>query len=195
MATDTQTESEFEYAPFRGLYLQALRDLTDRRLDERERSAAARTISFLLREQLVTERVATDVLVALHQSLDVSKVVRTILLGLVGVSAPERIAEWTRHVADRAVQARHLPSFLSAMRILVELRAYDGVVPTQWRLSILRASEIPELTPRVLLFARAYKRRFPSESWRWIRKALVGSTVSMLRRRPTAEDLREAQNS
>lgn len=195
MVADTQTESEFEYAPFSDLYRQALRDVSDGRLDERARNAAARTIAFLLREQLVTERVATDVLVALHRSLDVSKVVRTLLLGLVDVSAPEKIAEWTRHVAGRTVQAKHLPSFLSAMRVLVELRDYDGVVPTRWRLSILRASEIPELTPRVLRFAKAYKRRFPHESWPWIRKALHGSTILMLRRRPTAEDVQRARDS
>lgn len=192
MNADTRTETDFEYAPFSDLYLQALRDVGARRLDVRERNAAARTIAFLLREQLVTERVATDVLAALHRSLDVSKVVRTLLTGLVGVSPPEKIAAWTRAVADHALREDHLPSFVSAMRLLVDLGGYDGDVPTLWRLSILRAAEVPELTSRVLLFTTAYARRFSSESWLWVRKARAACMIASLRRRVTVAELQEA---
>ncbi len=194
MIADTQTESEFEYAPLSDLYVQALRDVGDRQLDERERKAAARALAFLLREQLVTERVATDVLTVLHRSLDVSKVVRTLLLGLVGVSPPEKIVAWTRTVADHALREGNLSSFVSAMRILVDLGGYDGDVPTLWRLSVLRAAEVPELTSRVLLFTTAYARRFSSESWLWVRKARAACMITSLRHRVTVAELQEARD-
>lgn len=114
---------------------------------------------------------------------------------LIGVSAPEKLAEWTRGVADRALTEGHLPSFISALRILVELSGYDGVVPTRWRLSILHAVEVPELTPRVLLLAKAYARGFPSESWPWVRRARAGCTVAVLVGRVTNVEMREAQES
>lgn len=193
MTADTRTETEFEYAPLGDVYLRALRDVGDKRLDERERKAAARAVAFLLREQLVTERAATDVLTVLHRSLDVSKVVRTLLLGLVGVSPPEKVVAWTRAVADHALRQGHLPSFVSAMRILVELGGFDGDVPTLWRLSVLRAAEVPELTSRVLLFTTAYARRFSSESWLWVRKARAACMIASLRRRVAVAELEEAR--
>jgi hypothetical protein len=52
--------------------------VVDRRLDGRERKAAARALAFLLREG-ATERTATDVLSVLHRSLDMPYVVRTLL--------------------------------------------------------------------------------------------------------------------
>ncbi|NVL68004.1 hypothetical protein, partial [Escherichia coli] len=84
---------------------------------------------FLLREQVVTERVTTDALTAIYRSLDLAAVVRTLLLGLRdALGDHERVTQWTRGVADRALREGHLPSFVSAVRILVELRGYDGVV-------------------------------------------------------------------
>lgn len=177
----SEPESQFEHPAFGGFYLRVLRDVADRRLEPATRKAAARALAFLLREQLVDERVTTDVLTALHKSLDVPKVVRTLLLGLVAVSAPEMIAEWTRAVADRALREGHFASFVTAMRILVELCDYDGTVPTRWRLAILRAVEVPELAPRVIRFTRAYARRFPAESWRWTHEARVRGMVESLR--------------
>lgn len=191
----SEPESPFEHPSFETLYARALRDVVDRRLDNRTRAAAARALAFLLREQLVTERVATDTLIALHRSLDLSKVVRALLLGLVGVSAPEKIAEWTRAVADRALREGHQPSFISTMRILVELPGYDGTVPTRWRLSILRAAETRELPRRVLLLAKAYARRFPSESWPWIRRARAGCMIAVLVGRVTTAEIREDRES
>lgn len=189
-------ESPFEYAPFESLYSLALRDTADRKLDERERKAAARAVAFLLREQLVTERIATDVLTAIRRSLDLSTVVRTLLIGLRDtLGDDERASAWTATTADRALAEGQLPSFISAMRILVELRGYDGVVPTRWRLSVLRAAEVRELAPRVLILARAYAQRFPRESWSWIRMARVRSTIASLRRRATAADFEEAGQS
>ena len=186
--------SAFAHPAFELLYFRVLRDVTDRRLEPVQREAAARALAFLLREQLVTERVATDMLAALHQSLDVSKVVRTLLLGLAGVSAPEKIAEWTRIVADRALTESHLPSFVSALRVLVELAGYEGRVPTRWRLSLLRSLEIAGLAPRVLRFAKSYGRRFPDDSW-WLRTVRVRSTIASLRRRVTVAEMDEARNS
>lgn len=192
---DADPRDSYEHPAFGDLYARVLRDVADRGLEPETRKAAARAIAFLLREQLVTERVATDVLTAMHRSLDLPKVVRTLLLGLVGVSAPEKIAVWTRAVADRALREGHLPSFISAMRVLVELPGYDGRVPTRWRLSILRAAENRELPRRVLLFAREYARRFPAESWRWIRLARIRSTIAILRRHVPATAFEEARDS
>lgn len=189
-------ENAFEYAPFASLFVVALRDAADRKLDERERKAAARAVVFLLREQLITERIASDVLTAIRRSLDLSAVVRTLLIGLRDTLGDhERASAWTAAAADRALAEGQLPSFISAMRILVELRGYDGVVPTRWRLSIVRAAEVRELAPRVLILARAYTQRFPRESWRWIRMARVRSTIASLRRRATAADFEEAGQS
>lgn len=103
MVVDASRECPFEYRPFEELYSRALTDVVDRRLELAERSAAARTLAFLLREQLVSERVATDVLTALHRSLDLSKVVRTLLLGLRdALGDNEQVTEWTRGAAGRA---------------------------------------------------------------------------------------------
>lgn len=113
------------------------------------RKASARALAFLLREQVVTEHVTTDVLATLQRSLDLPAAVRRLLFGLVGVSAPEKITEWTKAVAGRALSEGHLPSFVSGIRILVELRDYGGIVPARWRLAILRAAEVQELAPRV----------------------------------------------
>lgn len=190
-----EPESAFEHPVFKHLYARVLRDVADRRLDERTRKAAGRALAFLLREQVVTERVTTDVLAVLNRTLDVSNIVRTLLLGLADVSAPEKIAEWTRAVADRALAEGHLPSFISVMRILVELPGYDGTVPTRWRLSILRAAETQGLPRRVLLLAKAYARRFPSESWPWIRRAHAGGMVAMLVGRVTSAETREGRRS
>lgn len=184
------SESPFEHPAFESLYARALRDVADRRLDERQRKAAARALAFLLRERFVDEAVATDVLTVLHRSLDVSKVVRTLLLGLVGVSAPEKIVEWTRAVADRALADGRLPSFISAMRILVELSGYDGMVPARWRISLFRAIEFRELASRVLLFSKVYASRFPNDSW-WLATVGRHSAAAVLRRSLTAPSARE----
>lgn len=179
----SKAESPFEHPAFEALYARALRDVADRRLDERERKAAARAIAFLLREQLVTERVATDVLTAIHRSLDVSKIIRTLLLGLRdALGDHEKITEWALAVAARAIREGHLPSFITAVRILVGLHDYDGIVPTRWRLSIFRAVEIPEFAPQALLFVRAYARRFPAESWPWVREARRRGRIASLQR-------------
>ena len=189
MSARLEPGSPFEHPAFELLYARALRDVADRRLDERQRKAAARALAFLLRERFVDEAVATDVLTVLHRSLDASKIVRTLLLGLVGVSSPEKIAVWTRAVADRALREGHLPSFISAMRVLVELPGYDGRVPTRWRLSILRAAGT--LPRRVLPLAKAYARRFPSDSWPWIRRAHAGGMVAVLVGRVSNSELQE----
>lgn len=193
MAPDGPDDCPFEHPSFQPLYARVLRDVADRRLDERERKAAARTLAFLIREQLVDERVLTDVLTVLHRSLDASKIVRTLLLALVGVSPQEKIAEWTRAVADRALAEGHLSAFSSAMHVLVELRDFDGVVPTRWRLALVRAIEIPELAPRVFLVGRPYARRFPTQSWWWIRTVRLRSTVASLRGRVTVAEMTEAK--
>ena len=187
--SETRETSPFRYPLLYILYIWTLRDVADRRVDPAMRTVAARVLAFLLREQPFTERVATDVLTALHKSLDMSKVVRTLLVGLRDSACdPPKVAEWTRNTADRAIREGHLASFVSAMRILIGLRDYDGTVPTRWRLSILRALDIPDLTPSVFLFARDYNRRFPQESWRWIRIVGVARIVALLRRRATASD-------
>lgn len=188
------SESPFEHPAFESLYARALRDVADRRLDERERKAAARALAFLLGERLVDEAVATDLLVAIHRSVDVPNAVRTLLRALVGVSAPEKITEWTGAVADRSLREGHLASFVTAMRILVELPGYDGTVPTRWRISLLRAIEFRELASRVLLFSKVYERRFCSDAW-WLRTARTRSMVAVLRRRATVAEMREARKS
>lgn len=188
--------SPFEYPAFEGVYLSVLRDVADRRLEPATRKAAARALAFLLRERFVDEAVTTDVLIALHRSLDLSPAVRTLLLGLrTALDDHEKITQWTRAVVDRALGEGHLASFLAAMRILVEQRDYDGRVPARWRLSVLRAAEVPELNPRVLLFVREYARRFPVESWRWIRLARIRSTIAILRRHAPATAFEEARDS
>lgn len=193
MSAAARRESPFEHPAFETLYSQVLRDVADRRLEPATRKAAARALAFLLREQLVSERVLTDVLTALHRSLDLSKVVRTLLLGLVGVSPPEKMTAWTKSVADLALTEGHLSSFVTAMRIVVELRDFDGTVPTRWRLSILRAAEMPDIAPRIFMLTRTYARRFPEESWWWLRTLRVRSTIASLRRRATASDSAEAE--
>lgn len=187
-------EIRFQHPAFGDLYLRVLADVADRRLDEWRRLAAARALKFLLHEQPV-ERVLADVLTAVHRSLDGPRAVRTLLLGLVGVSAPEKITEWTRAVADRALAEGQLPSFVTVMRILVELRGYDGTVPARWRISLLRAIEHRELASRVLMFVHAYMRRFPAQRWPWIQRARRRSTVALLRRRVTTAEMREARLS
>lgn len=189
-----EPESPFEHPAFEHIYLVVLRDVADRRLDVLQRKAAARAIAFLLREQLVTERVATDVLAVLNRTLDVPNAVRTLLLALVGVSAPEKITEWTQAVAERSLREGHLASFVTAMRILVELSGYDGTVPARWRISLLRAIESRELASRVLLFSKVYERRFCSDAW-WLRTARTRSMVAVLRRRATVAEMREARKS
>ena len=186
-------ETPFEHPAFEALSSRVLRDVADRRLEPATRKAAARALAFLLREQLVSERVITDVLTALHRSLDLSKVVRTLLLGLVGVSPPEKMTEWTKSVADLALIQGHLSSFVTAMRIVVELRDFDGTVPTRWRLALLRAVEMPAIAPRIFMLTRTYARRFPEESWWWLRTLRVRSTIASLRRRATASDSAEAE--
>lgn len=133
---------------------------------------------------------------ALHQSLDLSKVVRTLLVGLRdALGDHERVTEWTLATAERVIREGRLPSFITAMRVLVGLRDFDGPVPLPWRLALFRASKDPELAPRVLLFAREYERRFPSESWWWVREARRRSIVALLRRHVTVEETREARES
>lgn len=190
-----RSDTPFEHPAFEALYSRLLRDVADRRLEPATRKAAARALAFLLREQLVSERVITDVLTALHRSLDLSKVVRTLLLGLVGVSPSEKMTEWVCDVADRSLRAGHLPSFVSAMRILVDLPDYDGTVPTRWRLALLRAVEMPDVAPRILMLTRTYARRFPEESWWWLRTLRVRSTIASLRRRAKAADFAEAEEA
>ena len=165
-----RVESSFEYPPFEALYPRALQDVADRRVDPVERKAAARTIAFLLREQVVTERIATDVLTAIHRSLDVSKIVRTLFLGLLdAVGEGDRMEEWTRRAADRALTEGHVQSFVTTMRILVGLRGYDGAVRTNWQVALIQTLETPDmpLRRRVFLLAGEYARRFGRES-RWV---------------------------
>lgn len=181
-------ETPFEHPAFEPLYSRVLRDVADGRLEPATRKAAARAIAFLLTERVVDEAVVTDILTALHKSLDLSKVVRTLLLALrEALGDHEKIAEWTRRAVDRASKEAQLPAFVSALRVLVDLRDYDGTVPTRWRLSLLRAVEIPGLSPGLLLLTRAYGRRFGGDSW-WLRTVRVRSTIAMLRqgRRGTA---------
>lgn len=170
MSPNEPTESPFEYVPFEHLYSRALRDVADRRLDELERKAAARALAFLLRERVVTELVASDVLAALYSSLDVAKVVRTLLLGVHSVpESEERMTMWTRRTAERALAAGYTSSFVSAMRVLVGLPDYDGAVPTSWQLALLHGSKAaePHLRRRVFLVADEYARRFGRTS-RWV---------------------------
>lgn len=182
-------ESAFEHPAFEHLYLGALRDVADRRVHLPARKAAARAIAFLLCEQVVDERVATDVLTALHRSLDLPQAVRTLLLGLRdALGDHERIAEWTRGIADHALREGHQLSFVFTMRLLIELRDYDGTVPTPWRLAILRAAEVPYLAPQVRLFSKAYAQRFPQQWSPWLQKARVVSTATFLRRRVKADE-------
>lgn len=178
----SEPEGPFEHPVFENLYSRVIRDLADRRLDERTRKAAARALAFLLREQLLDELTSSDVLAALQRSLDAAKIVRTLLLGLRdALGDHERITEWARTAVDRALREGHLASFVAAMRILVDLRDYDGTVPTRWRLAILRAVQVPKLTPQVGLFAETYRHRFPVESWHWVSEARVRSMVASLR--------------
>ncbi len=164
----TPIDCPFEYAPFVPLFDQALRDVADRRIGDTERKAAARVLAYLLTERLVTEAVATDILVAIRKSLDVSKVVRTLLLGLRhALGDYEKITEWTMRIAGRAHAERHVESFVSAMRILVSLRDFDGGMPTNWQLSLIRALEMPDLQRRLYLLADDYASRFCSDP-RWV---------------------------
>lgn len=190
-----ESESAFEHPAFEHLYLVALRDVVNWGLDVSTRKAAARALAFLLREQVVDERVSTDVLGAVHRSLDVPTVVRTLLLALRDVLGDhEKIAEWTQAGADRALNEGHPPSFLAAMRILVELRDYDGSVPTHWQSAILKSTESVELRSRVLRYAHAYTSRFPEKS-SWLR-AVTGPSRDAVSRQspvvPAAPPTREA---
>jgi hypothetical protein len=190
-----QAESPFEHPALEHLYLVVLHDVADRRLDLSTRKAAARALAFLLRERVLDERTATDVLTAVHRSLDLAAGVRTLLLGLRdALGDHERITEWATAVADRAVREGQRLSFMFAMRLLVELRDYDGTVPTRWRLAILRAAEVPYLAPQVRLFCKAYAQRF-TQSSPWLQKARVVSTATFVRRRVKAEGMREARDS
>lgn len=192
-----EPESPFEHPAFEALYPRVLRDVADRHLDERTRKAAARALAFLLRERVLDERTTTDILTVLNRSLDVSSIVRALLVGLrSALGDHEKIAEWTRAVADRTLREGHVPSFIAAMRILVELPGYDGTVPARWRISLLRAIEVKELAPRVLCFCRDYVHRFPRESsWPWIQTARTRSTIAVLRQRVTVAEMREARLS
>lgn len=192
-ASGSTRTSWFDHPAFENLHACVLRDVADRRLEERERNAAARALAFLLREQFVDEAVATDVLTAIHRALDLSAVLRTLLLGLRNALGDhERMTAWTRAIADRALAEGHLPSFVSAMRILIDLRDYDGAVPTRWRIALLRSIEFKDLAPRTFLFARAYGRRFTEDSW-WLRTVRRQSTIACLRRRVTVADMRESR--
>lgn len=185
-----EPESAFEHSAFEHLYARVLHDVADHRLDTLQRNAAARALAFLLRERLADEAVATDVLTATHRSLDLSKVVRTLLLGLRDALGPyEKITEWTRDVANRALAEGHVPSFLTALRILVGLRDYDGRVPTQWRIALLTAIETVELARRVLHFAKAYTSRFPDNSL-WLRTLRRHSAIAVLHRSPGLVEVR-----
>jgi hypothetical protein len=185
-------ESAFEHPSFEGLFVRALRDVVDRKLEPDMRTAAARALAFLLREN-PCERVVTDLLTAIHKSLDLPRAVQTFLVGLRdALGDHEKITEWTRAVADRAVKEGHQLSFSFAMRLLVELRDYDGIVPTRWRLAILRAARVPYLAPQVRLFCKAYAQRFPQQSSPWLQKARVVSTATFLRRRVKAEPVAES---
>lgn len=190
-----EPESAFDYPAFEGLYSCALRDVADRRLDLAKRKAAARALAFLLREQVVDERVATDVLGAVLSSLDVPHVVRTLLIGLRDVLGDhERITEWTTAVADRALREGHLASFVTAIRILVGLRDYDGSVPTHWRSAIVNSTESVELPSRVLRFAHAYTSRFPEKS-SWLHAVphpRRGAVIHQSAVAPSAPPTREA---
>lgn len=180
-----EPDSAFEHPAFEHLYARVLRDVADRRLDERTRKAAGRALAFLLREQVVDDRVATDVLTALHRSLDLPAVVRTLLLGLRDVLGDhEKITEWTTAAADRALKQGHLPSFMAAVRILVGLRDYDGTVPTRWRVAILPATESVELAARVLRFTKAYASRFPDDS-SWLRTVTRPSRGAVIPQSPS----------
>jgi len=190
-----ERESPFEHPAFEHLYSVVLRDVTDRRLDASTRRAAARALSFLLRERVSDERTIADVLSAVHRSLDVPTVVRTLLLALRDVLGDhEKIVEWTQAVADRALNEGHPPSFLAAMRILVELRDYDGSVPTHWRSAILKSTQSVELPSRVLRFAHAYTSRFPEKS-SWLQAVTHprrGAVIHQSPVAPSAPPTREA---
>lgn len=193
--SETRETIPFGYPLFHTLYVSTVRDVADRRVDPAMRQVAARVLAFLVREQTFTERVATDVLTALHKSLDVPMVVRTLLVGLRDVAGDTpKIVEWTRNTVDRSIKEGQLPSFVTAMRILVDLRDFDGTVPTRWRLALLRGLELPGLPPRLFMFSRDYARRFPQDSW-WLRTVRVRSTIASLRRRATASDSQEADES
>ncbi len=142
--------------------------MVDRRIGDTERKAAARVIAYLLTERLVTEAVATDILVAIRKSLDVSKVVRTLILGLRhALGDYEKITEWTMRIVGRAHAEQHVESFVSAMRILVNLRDFGGGMLKSWQLSLIRALEMPDLQRRLYLLADDYASRFGSDP-RWV---------------------------
>ena len=187
----TPADCPFEYIAFEALFERALRDVADRRVQEMERKAAARAIAFLLREQIVTEAVATDVLVAIWKSLDVSKVTRTLLLALRDVpESHDRMTMWTTRVAERALAEAHVPSFVSALRILVGLRDYDGAMRTSWQVALLRAAELPgrRLRTRVYLLRDEYARRFGDAS-RWVRIIAVRRLIEAVRDRVRRDNL------
>ncbi|MBX3232011.1 MAG: hypothetical protein KIT84_20155 [Labilithrix sp.] len=173
-------ESAFEHPAFESLYARVLRDVADHRLDERTRKAAARALAFLLREN-IDEAVVTDVLTAVHRSLDLAAVVRSLLLGLRdALGDHERITEWTRRAADRAHAQGHVETFVSAVRVLIGLRDFDGAMPTSWQLAIIRASEDPRLRRRLLHIADGYARRFGSHA-RWgktVRAGFISGAVA-----------------
>ena len=161
MVPDEPIEDPFEYVPIENLYSRALRDVVDRRLERPKREGASRAIAFALKQCVVTEAIATDVLTAIWKSVDVSKVVRTLLLGLLDADGEhERVEQWTGFVADRALAEGHVPSFLSAMRILVGLRDYDGAVRTSWQVALIQTLETTDLRlrRRVFLLANEYGR-------------------------------------
>ncbi len=126
----------------------------------------------MLREQLVTERVATDVLVAIRRSLDLHRVVRALLLGLRdALGDHEKIAEWTRDTVGRALGEAHVASFVSALRILVLLRDFAGSLPARWQLTLMDLADVPDrrLQARLSLLGKDYAERF-GEGPRWVRE-------------------------
>lgn len=190
-----EPESAFDHPAFEGLYSRVLADVAARRLEPAAREAAARALAFMLRERVVDEAVATQVLTALHRSIDLPQVVRALLVGLRDTLGDhEKITEWTKSVAERAIRERQLAAFIVALRILTDLRHYDGGIPTGWRLSLLRAIETKDLAPRVALFARTYARRFPDDCW-WLRTVRRQSAIASLRWRVVACDFAEPRDS
>lgn len=117
-------DDPFEYAGLEGLLERALRDVSERRLTDRERAGAARLVAFLLTEQLVTETVTTDVLTALWKAIDLPLVVRTLLRGLrhtLGVREGRAAREGLHARGEGSVRGKGQPDHRRRARMSREL--------------------------------------------------------------------------